>query len=198
MRTAYCPKNHTELASASAGPSDALTRSTGMYRMVDVVISRPPRNFGFRVHICESWGAQCDGYRKENGRMELTAEESTLPSARRQIASDCENMGFFELYVTKALDVAFGLASEKLEKEIRARTAPTPEVTLSFDVASDLKKLVQPVVESSERSPDEDEAAFQVASSIIEALDGFFGKDRRGRQQTHAVARWVRFLSTQS
>lgn len=103
MRTAYCPKSHTELASTSTGKPYGHVPGH-CYCDVDVVISHKPGTGSFRVHVVESWGS-CQGYDEEHGRSEVIGRGESI---RRAVADARER--------AKAADIKMEYAEQSLSK----------------------------------------------------------------------------------
>lgn len=107
MRTAYCPKSHTELASESVGKPYGHVPGHH-YHDVEVVISK--RADSFRVHVVESWGS-AQGYDEEHGRREVIGRGGSIGSACDNALLMAKDAGLMACEytvqaVTKAKDAA--------------------------------------------------------------------------------------------
>lgn len=109
MRTAYCPKSHTELASESAGKAYGHVPGQ-QYHDVDVVVST--RSDKFRVHICESWGS-AQGYDEEHGRREAIGRGDSIREAIEDARERAARAGIETEYLEQALSLAEDAAEEK-------------------------------------------------------------------------------------
>jgi hypothetical protein len=79
MRTAYCPKTHTKLASVSVGTEFGHVPGH-QYSDVDVVVSHRPGKTCIRCHVVQSWGS-AQGYDEEHGRHEVMGRGLTVDGA---------------------------------------------------------------------------------------------------------------------
>lgn len=118
MRTAYCPKSHTELASESAGKAYGHVPGH-QYHDVDVVVSRT-RTGAYRVHVVESYGS-AQGYDEEHGRTEVVGRGETLAEACRQARQRAKDAGLNTSYLESAMAKAEDAAEEAVE-ELEATT----------------------------------------------------------------------------
>ena len=109
MRTAYCPKSHTELASESAGKEFGHVPGH-TYHDVDVVISE--RGGKFRCHVVESWGS-AQGYDEEHGRREVIGRGDSIREAVRE-AADRGGKAGMAWYLIEAMSKAEDAAMETI------------------------------------------------------------------------------------
>lgn len=109
MRTAYCPKSHTELASESAGAEYGHVPGH-QYHDVDVVVSE--RNGTYRVHVCESWGS-AQGYDEEHGRCEAIGRGDTIRQACDEARRRAKDAGIVCEYLEQAISKAEDAAEEE-------------------------------------------------------------------------------------
>jgi hypothetical protein len=114
MRTAYAPKTHTELASASAGKAYGHVPGH-QYHDVDVVISRSTKETAidalFRCHIVESWGS-AQGYDEEHGRREVVGRDRTIEGAASSACDYAKAAGMSDECLHQALSQAIDAALE--------------------------------------------------------------------------------------
>lgn len=108
MRTAYCPKLHTELSSESAGKEYGHVPGH-QYHDVDVVVSE--RNGKYRCHVCEVWGS-AQGYDEEHGRREAIGRGDTIREAVMDARSRANDAGIETEYLEQALSNAEDVAEE--------------------------------------------------------------------------------------
>jgi hypothetical protein len=106
MRTAYCPRSHTELANVSRGVPYGHVPGH-RYHDVDVVVSQ--RGPVFRVHVVESWGS-AQGEDEEHGRREIVSRADSIRAAvdgaRQRAAAAGITIDFFEQSLSIAEDAA--------------------------------------------------------------------------------------------
>ena len=110
MRTAYCPKSHTELASESTGRAYGHVPGH-QYHDVDVVVST--RSDKFRVHVCESWGS-AQGYDEEHGRREAIGRGDSIRDAIDNARDRAASAGIETEYLEQSLSKAEDAAEEQL------------------------------------------------------------------------------------
>lgn len=108
MRTAYCPKSHTELARESAGNEYGHVPGH-QYHDVDVVISR--RGDKYRCHVVESWGS-CQGYDEEHGRREAIGRGESIRECVVDARGRAADAGIVCEYREQALSLAEDAATE--------------------------------------------------------------------------------------
>lgn len=113
MRTAYCPKGHTELGSASKGNEYGHVPGHH-YLDVDVVISHVPGKT-VRCHVVETWGsAQGRGCDEEHGRREVIGRALTIEGACSDALYQAQKVGMGEEYLFQAISKARDEAEEAL------------------------------------------------------------------------------------
>ncbi len=112
MRTAYCPKTHTELASESSGKAYGHVPGH-QYHDVDVVVSQA-KNDTYRVHVCESWGS-AQGYDEEHGRREAIGRGDSIESAISDARQRAKDAGIECEYLEQSLSKAEDTALESVE-----------------------------------------------------------------------------------
>lgn len=112
MRTAYCPKSHTELASESVGAAYGHVPGH-QYHDVDVVVST--RVGKYRCHVVESWGS-AQGYDEEHGRREVVGRGESIRSAMAEAVSRGIAADMAVGYLTQAASQAEDAAEECAEE----------------------------------------------------------------------------------
>lgn len=111
MKTAYCPKNHKELASESVGfPYGHVPGH--VYNDVDVVISE--RNGSIRCHVVQSWGS-AQGIDEEHGRLQAIGRGDTVREAVDDARQRSSLAGIETEYLEQALSLAEDAAIENME-----------------------------------------------------------------------------------
>ena len=115
MRTAYCPKSHTQLASVSVGTPYGHVPGH-QYSDVDVVISHRPGKECFRCHVVQSWGS-AQGYDEEHGRHEVIGRGLTVASACSDALQAGQTAGINEQRLIEAITQARDQVEEKLAEE---------------------------------------------------------------------------------
>jgi hypothetical protein len=108
MRTAYCPKSHTELSSESAGAAYGHVPGH-QYHDVDVVVSE--RSGKYRCHVVEVWGS-AQGYDEEHGRKEAIGRGETIREACSEARSRAREAGIECQYLEQAMSKAEDVAEE--------------------------------------------------------------------------------------
>jgi hypothetical protein len=118
MRTAYCPKSHTEQSSESAGKAYGHVPGH-QYHDVDVVVSVIERADGdkFRCHVVESWGS-AQGYDEEHGRREAIGRGESIREVCRDARSRAEQAGIDCEYLEQAMSKAEDTAEESWESTL--------------------------------------------------------------------------------
>lgn len=116
MRTAYCPKSHTELASASNGNPYGHVPGH-QYRDVDVVVSA--RGDKYRVHVVESWGS-AQGYDEEHGRREVIGRGESVREAVEDARQRAKDAGIGCEWLEQSLTQAQDAAEEAIEDAANA------------------------------------------------------------------------------
>jgi|AACY02.7.fsa_nt_gi hypothetical protein len=112
MRTAYSPKTHEELGTASAGrPYGHLPG--GKYSDVDVCISRA-KNGTYRCHVVASFGSS-QGYDEEHGRTEVIGRGDTIREACADARGRASDTDMNKNYLTEALSKAEDEAEEAVD-----------------------------------------------------------------------------------
>lgn len=113
MRTAYCPRSHDQLASASDGVAYGHVPGH-QYHDVDAVLSR--RGGKFRCHVVESWGS-AQGYDEEHDRREVVGRGESVKEAVAEARREAAAAGIECGYLATALSQAADEAEEALEDE---------------------------------------------------------------------------------
>jgi hypothetical protein len=113
MRTAYCPKTHTELADVTVGDADGHVPGN-QYHDVHCVVSYPAASGLFRCHVVESWGS-AQGRDEEHGRREVIGRGLTIHGACSDAMSRGLSSGIGEEYLQQATSQAMDAAVEARE-----------------------------------------------------------------------------------
>ena len=108
MRTAYCPKTHTELANICVSHGHIPGHQ---YHDVAVVISS--RGDKFRCHVVESWGND-QGYDQENGRKEIIGRGDSIREAVVEARNFGTEANIDSNYLAQALSLAEDAAEEAM------------------------------------------------------------------------------------
>lgn len=173
MRTAYCPKSHTELASVTVGTPYGHVAGH-QYADVDVVVSHRPGVELTRCHVVESWGS-AHGRDEEHGRREVIGRGRGVEGAcsdaihrGREAGIDGERL---QQAVSQAMDAALQAVEYAADAEptITHYTCGTPRCVRGEC------GVKHATLEAAQRCCDRDQGGYSDRSPVAVYSDGSRG-----------------------